>query len=168
MAQTDGRTRGSRRTPVPSGLIRHLLTIVPLLAFPVLIYIIMSWFAGGNHSETGPAILPALNAGFFGLPMISGVTWRLSWGDAILFLSLILLSFEIVKSTSSKSSAMVNHAASMGVLLVCLVLFLLLGNFATSTFFLLTMMVLMDVLVGVMVTIVSARRDFGVGDGFAG
>jgi hypothetical protein len=48
-----------------------------------------------------------------------------------------------------------------------LILFLSVGSFATSTFFLLTMMVVFDVLVGATVTIVSARRDFGVGDGLA-
>ena len=48
--------------------------------------------------------------------------------------------------------------------IVCLIQFLLLPNFATSTFFILMSMTLLDVLAGVVVTIVSARRDFGVGD----
>ena len=46
--------------------------------------------------------------------------------------------------------------------IVCLIQFLLLPNFATSTFFILMSMALLDVLAGVVVTIVSARRDFGV------
>jgi hypothetical protein len=53
----------------------------------------------------------------------------------------------------------------MLVFIVCLVEFLLLPNFQTSTFFILTVMSLLDVLAGVVVTIVSARRDFSVGDG---
>jgi len=52
--------------------------------------------------------------------------------------------------------------------LLCLIEFLALKSFATSEFFLLTMMCFLDVLAGAMVTIVSARRDFGVGDGFSG
>jgi len=47
---------------------------------------------------------------------------------------------------------------------VCLVEFLLLPAFQTSVFFILTFMCLLDVLAGVVVTIVSARRDFSVGD----
>ncbi|WP_233355923.1 hypothetical protein [Henriciella aquimarina] len=158
---------GRRSAASRMGIVSKVQTMTPLLAFPVGFYVLMTWFAGGQHTETGPAIEPALRGIIFGMPMISGVRWTLSLGDLILFVSLVLLSFEIVKATSSRSSAMVNHAMSMGVLLFCLVMFLTIGNFATSTFFLLTMMSLMDVLVGVIVSIVSARRDFGVGDGFA-
>ena len=52
----------------------------------------------------------------------------------------------------------------MLVFIICLVEFLLLANFQTSVFFILTVMCLLDVLAGVVVTIVSARRDFSVGD----
>ena len=61
-----------------------------------------------------------------------------------------------------------NHAVSMLLFIVCLVQFLLFENFATSIFFILTMTTLLDVLAGVVVTIVSARRDFAVGEGFGG
>ncbi|WP_300394321.1 hypothetical protein [Henriciella sp.] len=149
------------------GVLQTALTWTPLLAISLGLYIILTWIAGGGHSETAPAIESMLRASLFGLPMMSGVRWTLTGSDTFLFFSLVLLSFEIVKATSSRSSAMINHAASMGVLVLCLILFLTIANFATSTFFLLTMMVLMDVLVGVIVSIVSARRDFGVGDGFA-
>jgi len=53
-------------------------------------------------------------------------------------------------------------------LIVSLIEFLLFKSFATSVFFFLMMMTLLDVLAGFMVTIVSARRDFGVGDQLAG
>ncbi len=43
--------------------------------------------------------------------------------------------------------------------IVCLVEFLLFSAFATSTFFLVTLMVLLDVLAGFIVTIVASRRD---------
>jgi hypothetical protein len=52
--------------------------------------------------------------------------------------------------------------ASMVLFIFCLIEFLLFASFATSTFFLLTMMVLVDALAGMIVTIVSARRDFGI------
>ena len=61
-----------------------------------------------------------------------------------------------------------NHAVSMILFIVCLVEFLLHPNFATSAFFIVMVMTLLDVLAGVVVTIVSARRDFGVGEGFGG
>jgi hypothetical protein len=54
----------------------------------------------------------------------------------------------------------------MVLFIVCLVQFLLVPNFTTSVFFVLMLMVLLDVLAGVIVTIVSARRDVAVGDGY--
>ncbi|WP_233355700.1 hypothetical protein [Henriciella litoralis] len=150
------------------GLLRRIETVTPLLIIPVIIYGVMSLLAGSDHGPDGPAILGMLNSTLISMPMISGVRWILTAGDALLVLSLIVLSIEIMKSTSTRSSAMINHVASMFVLLFCIVMFLLVGNFATGVFFLLTLITLMDVLVGVIVSIVSARRDFGVGDGFAG
>jgi hypothetical protein len=51
---------------------------------------------------------------------------------------------------------------SMGLFIVCLIEFLLLRSFASPTFFLLTAIVLLDAMAGMVVTIVSARRDFDV------
>jgi hypothetical protein len=72
---------------------------------------------------------------------------------------------EILKSTSTGTATIANHAVSMIVFIICLIEFLLFKNFATSVFFILTIMSLLDVLAGVVVTIISARRDFTVGDG---
>jgi hypothetical protein len=78
----------------------------------------------------------------------------------ILFLSLILLFVELLKSTSSQRIAIVNHALSMALFVICLVEFLLLPGFAGSVFFLILTMVLLDVLAGFIVTIIASRRDF--------
>ena len=63
-------------------------------------------------------------------------------------------------------TAVMNHAFSLVLFIICLVEFLLLPAFATSVFFLIMMMTLLDVMAGFMVTIAAARRDFGVSDGF--
>ena len=44
-----------------------------------------------------------------------------------------------------------------------LVEFLLLPGFATSTFFLIVIMILLDVLAGFIVTIIASRKDFDFG-----
>lgn len=137
-------------------------TLFPLLVVPVLIYNLLAMTAGGGDGTTMPPILARLDAVFFRLPMISGGSWRFAVADLILFFGLCVLFVEIVKSTSTKSAAIANHAASMFLLVFCLIEFLMMKNFATSTFFLLTTMCFLDVLAGVMVTIVAARRDFGV------
>ncbi|MEC8456342.1 MAG: hypothetical protein VXZ43_05480, partial [Pseudomonadota bacterium] len=73
---------------------------------------------------------------------------------------LILLFFELVKSTSSQRVAIVNHALSMVLFIIVLVEFLLIRGFATSTFFLIVVMILLDVLAGFIVTIIASRKDF--------
>ena len=48
-------------------------------------------------------------------------------------------------------------------LVLVLVEFLLLPGFATSTFFLIVIMILLDVLAGFIVTIIASRKDFDFG-----
>lgn len=151
---------------------RAIFGIFPLLVIPVALYNLLAVMAGGPVDTTNAAgelvtsttapLQAVLNEQFFSLPMISGVKWVLSQGDAILLLSIVFLFLEILKSTSTGTSTIINHAISMMLFILCLIEFLLAPNFATSTFFILMSMTLLDVLAGVVVTIVSARRDFGV------
>ena len=94
--------------------------------------------------------------------MGSGALWVLSLGDVLVIAALVVLFVELLKSTSSRSTAIVNHGLSMLLFVICLLQFLLLEAFATSSFFLITLMVLLDVLAGFIVGMVAARRDFAV------
>ncbi len=156
-------------------LMRVIFGIFPLLVVPVALYNLLAFgFGGGVETTTATGeivrsiaapIQNLLNSTFFSLPMISGVKWVLTKGDAIILLSIVFLFLEILKSTSTGTSTIANHAISMLLFIVCMIEFLLAPNFATSTFFILMMMTLLDVLAGVVVTIVSARRDFGMDHG---
>jgi predicted neutral ceramidase superfamily lipid hydrolase len=97
--------------------------------------------------------------------MTSRAEWLVSLGDLILAVALVVLFIELLKSTTSRRVAIINHSLSMILFIVCLVEFLLAPAFATSTFFLLTLMVLLDVLAGFIVTIVAARRDIDLTSG---
>ena len=141
-----------------------LLVALPLLVIPVALYNIVVLTGGAGTAELGAATAEAgLRDSLFTVPMASGAVWSVRVGDLILFLALILLFFELLKSTSSQKVAIVNHALSMIVFVICLVEFLLIRGFATSTFFLITTMVMLDVLAGFIVTIISARKDFDIG-----
>lgn len=136
-----------------------MLIAIPLLIVPVVIYNLVILLGGGGADPlVGPAAV--LGEVLFRVPMTSGAVWSISIGDLILFLSLILLFVELLKSTSSQRVAIVNHALSMALFVVCLVEFLLLPGFAGSVFFLILTMVLLDVLAGFIVTIIASRRDF--------
>lgn len=139
-----------------------MLIALPLLVIPVVIYAVV--ILSGVVGTSGVAAAEqALRDPIFTIPMVSGSGWNVGSGDLILFLSLLLLFFELLKSTSSQKVAIVNHALSMILFVVCLVAFLLIKGFATSTFFLILTMVMLDVLAGFIVTIISARKDLDFG-----
>lgn len=145
-----------------------MLIALPLLVIPVVLYnlVVLTSVLGGGDPGTGVAAAGAdaiLRDPMFSIPMASGTSWNVGAGDLILLLSLILLFFELLKSTSSQKVAIVNHALSMILFVICLVEFLLIKGFATSTFFLIVTMVMLDVLAGFIVTIISARKDLDFG-----
>ena len=141
-----------------------MLIALPLLLIPVVIYniVVLSGMMGSNGALQADAVL---RDPIFSIPMTSGANWDVGVGDLILFMALILLFFELLKSTSSQKVAIVNHALSMILFVGCLVEFLLMKGFATSTFFLIVVMVMLDVLAGFIVTIIAARKDLDFGGG---
>ncbi len=172
--RSNGEGPPRRGTPM-----RLILSAFPLFIIPVGIYCLIAFtttgdpvaltHAGVELTPNASPLMGILGQKFFSIGMIGGeVEWVLTKGDALLVLSIAVLFMEILKSTSTGTATIMNHALSMIVFIVCLMLFLLNPNFATSVFFILTVMALLDVLAGVVVTIVSARRDFGVGEGFVG
>jgi hypothetical protein len=144
--------------------------IFPLLSIPVIIYNLMAFTFSGKDGS-GAILTIAQQMGdpahaVAKIPMVSeGAVWAVTSGDLLVILSMAFFFVEILKSTSTGTSTIANHAVSMIVFIICLIEFLLFKNFATSVFFILTIMSLLDVLAGVVVTIISARRDFTVGDG---
>ncbi len=149
-----------------------IFNVFPLILIPVLIYNILA-FGATVARTTGKDVRDGLTNEWFSLQMasrepgISGVMqpveWSVTSGDMLVLIALILLFIELLKSTSTGTMAIFNHALSMLVFIVCLVEFLLHPAFATTTFFLIMIMSLLDVLAGVVVTIVAARRDVEFG-----
>lgn len=134
-----------------------MIAALPLLALPVLVYNLIA-LTGGTAG---------LTLTLFSVRMASGADWPITAADLLLAASLVVLFVELLKSTNSRRAAIVNHGLSMLLFVICLVELLLAPPFATSAFFLITLMVLLDVLAGFIVTILAARRDvdFGAGVG---
>ena len=134
-----------------------MFAAAPLLALSVLAYNLMVLALAGGFQSTGAHAW--LTAPLFQLRTAPGGIWPVSASDLLLAGSLVILFIELLKSTASRRIAIVNHALSMLLFVVCLVELLLAPAFATSTFFLITLMVLLDVLAGFIVTIATARRQ---------
>lgn len=141
-----------------------LFTLLPLMLIPITIYNVIAW--SGTAFSSADEVRARMDVEFMAVPMASGANWIITPGHGLIALSLVMLFFELLKSTGIGRAAVMNHAFSMVLFIICLVEFLMFEGFATSVFFMIMLMALMDVMAGFMVTLASARRDFAIGDGF--
>lgn len=127
----------------------------PSILIAIFVYnlIVFGLMLAGQHQVAG------LLGQKFGISMVSGDTWTVSFSDLFVLLGLALLFAEVVKATRTSTREIINHALSMLVFVAALVEFIVLKGFATSTFFFLTLMCLFDVVAGYTISIVAARRD---------
>jgi hypothetical protein len=105
----------------------------------------------------------ALAKQIFQVRLLSGGEWEFTWGDFILLVTLILLFIEIVKSTFTTTSTLIDHALSMIVFMAVGAEFLTVPQAATSVFFLILIATLIDVIGGYTIGIRVARRDLNIG-----
>jgi hypothetical protein len=125
---------------------------VPLMAVSFILYnlVVFGFGAAGGNPLQGEV---------FSMGMMSGGRFTLNMGDGLVLASLILLFFEILKSTRTSNASVVDHLLSTGVFILFLVEFLLVPSAATAVFFIIMVMALIDVMAGFSVSIRSSGRD---------
>ena len=121
----------------------------PLLLIPFAIYNMIAFLTPGVSWTTTVT----------SVHMMSGQTWVLTLEDLLLAAAILLLAVEMLKSTRAGMRSIVDHVLAMALFIAMLVEFLLVPQAGTSTFFLLTMIGLVDVLVGFIVSIRSSQRQ---------
>ena len=121
----------------------------PLLLIPLALYNIIAFITPGVSWTTPLATVH----------MMSGQDWVLTWEDVLIAFAILLLAVEILKAARVGLRSIVDHILAMALFIAMLVEFLLVQRAGTSTFFLLTMIGLVDVLVGFIVSIRSAERQ---------
>jgi hypothetical protein len=94
--------------------------------------------------------------------MMSGQDWTLTWEDLLIAFSIFLLWIEIIKSTRMGMRSVMDHLLAMALFIGMLVEFLLVKQAGTSTFFLLMIIALVDVLAGFIIGMRSGRRQVEV------
>ncbi len=133
---------------------------IPLFILPLIAYNVLLLTGDVQSSLTGE---------LFSFTLISGAVWSFSVHDAFVVAGVLILYFEIFKSTRTGISSVLDHTLSTVVFVVFIIEFLTVAEAGTSTFFVLGLMALLDVIAGFTVSIVAARRDFGVNNpGFGG
>ncbi len=125
----------------------------PTFLFLLIAYNILMFIPAGPE---GGALVDAT---LFEFALISGAVCRLDVNTLFIIIGLHALYFEILKSTWSGASTIINHALSLIVFIIFLVQFIVMKQAGTASFLILTFMSLLVVIAGFTVTISAARRD---------
>lgn len=131
-----------------------MILSLPWVVLSVIVYNAIAFATDWNFSDV-----------LFEAGMLSGEVWVFTLNDLIMTLTLALLFIEILKATRTGGNSLVDHALSTVVFIICLIEFLVVPEAATSLFFFITIVALIDVIAGFSVTIRAARRDFAMGPG---
>jgi hypothetical protein len=111
----------------------------PLLLIPLAIYnIIVFLMPGVSLAE------PVVN-----VTLVSGAEWPLTLSDILLALAIVLLLAEVIKGARPGAKYLTDHLLSLIVFGAAAAEFLLWPRFASSTFFLLALLALVDFLSGI-------------------
>ena len=124
----------------------------PLLLIPFAIYNMIAFLLPGIAWTDKVA----------SIHLMSGQDWTMTPEDILLALSILLLGVEVVKATRVGMRSMVDHVLSMVLFIALLVEFLLVARAGTSTFFILMVISLVDVMAGFIITARTAQRDIEI------
>lgn len=141
----------------------QIVKTVPLFGVMLTSYVFILGIFYYNSPDVQPMDFVVLN---IYLPsnfvFSSGQICTIRVGDVAVLLGLVILFIEIQKSADASDTTIVEHVLSLFVFIFYMIAFLLAPMVANSTFLILTIMSLIDVLAGVTITINTARRGFTV------
>jgi hypothetical protein len=104
-----------------------------------------------------------LNQAVFAIPLPSGALMQPTFGDLMLVMGLAALFIEVLKSTRTDDTSIIDHVLSTFVLTAYIVLLLIEPWAGNAYFMILTLMSLLDVIAGFTITISAARKDIEIG-----
>jgi hypothetical protein len=114
----------------------------PLLLIPVAIYNIIAFLMPGvSLTEQAEPL--------FKVMLVSGVEWPVTLRDMLLALGVLMLMFEVIKGARPGAKYLMDHLLSLIVFGAAAAEFVLWPRFGTSTYFLLTLLALVDFLSGI-------------------
>ena len=129
-----------------------MLAHIPLMIFPFIVYNL------GLAGVFGDIANP-WQAEMFSIGMLSGGVWTMSLADLLVLFTLLVLFVEILKATRTSNASVLDHLLSTFVFVAFLVEFLLVQRAASSLFFILMTIALVDVLAGFAISLRAASRD---------
>src|SRR5205085_1502644 len=122
----------------------------PLLLIPLAVVNIIAF------------LMPTVSIGapIYTVPLTSGVSWTISFSDALIAFGMLLLFFEAAKTVRPNGKYLTDHLLSFLVFGGATAEFVMLPQFGNSTFFLLTVLAFVDFISGISLR-VRLRRMIG-------
>jgi hypothetical protein len=124
----------------------------PLLVITFAIYNMIAFLTPGL----------AWTANVATIHLISGQDWTVTPEDIIVAFAVVLLGIEVIKAARTGVRGLMDHVLSMVLFIVMLVEFLLVARAGTSTFFILMVISLVDVMAGFIIQARTAQRDIQI------
>ena len=124
----------------------------PLLVIPFAIYNMIAFLMPGLNWTDKIATIH----------LMSGQDWTVTTEDVLIAFAILLLAGEIMKATRISTRSIVDHILSLLLFIAMLVEFLLVKQAGSSTFFILMVTSIVDVVAGFTVTTRTAQRDLMV------
>lgn len=132
----------------------NLFLYIPLFGVLLIVYLILAML-GVDFSHQAQSL--------FEFSLISGAKWAPKVGDFFLMLGVLTLYIEALKATRTTTASVIEHTLSVIVFIIYILVFFILPSAGTSTFMILSLMSLFDVIAGFTITISAARRDMSFG-----
>ena len=122
----------------------------PLLLIPLAVVNIIAF------------LMPTVSIGapIYTVPLTSGVNWTITFSDALIAFSILLMLFEAAKTVRPNGKYLTDHLLSFIVFGGAAAEFVMLPQFGNSTFFLLTVLAFVDFISGITLRL-RLRRMFG-------
>lgn len=126
------------------------------LSIPLFVYLLL---ASNVIMFAGPPQDSLLNVILADFSMPSDASVFLTISDLLIITAVVFLYVETFKATRTSVLSIIDHALSLLVFVIYLVEFLVIERLGNTTFLILTIASLMDVVMGFTVTISTAKRD---------
>ncbi len=131
-----------------------------ILSIPLFLYILI---AANVVMLSGPIDQSMINIILFEFDLPSQRRISMPVGDAFILASVFFLYVETFKATRTSVLSIIDHALSLLVFVIFLIEFLVVPRLGNTTFLIMTIASLMDVVMGFTVTISTAKRDIAFG-----
>lgn len=141
-------------------------SLFPLSLLPLLVYNLAAWLL----YDPSPTVIVDDRAAYdpYWDQFLSIVTlpseavFALTYGQAIVLFAVLLLIFSIMRASRTGSNTIIGNMVAVIVLCIYIVEFLAVDSAGTTTFFMLTLIALVDTLASISVGMVAERSDLDV------